>query len=93
MAVVTAAGGVFRSAGCEGRCGGEGESHAKCVLADGERVLVTSANYTEGAQERNIELGVVIRDQGLAQRVEGKFRGLFQAGVLVAMPGPDSQRR
>ncbi len=31
--------------------------HAKCVVVDDERALVTSANFTEAAQERNIEAG------------------------------------
>jgi hypothetical protein len=32
--------------------------HAKAVVADDEAVLVTSANLTEAALDRNIELGV-----------------------------------
>lgn len=36
--------------------------HAKCVVVDEERLLVTSANFTEAAHERNIEAGVLIDD-------------------------------
>ena len=36
--------------------------HAKCVVVDGREALVTSANFTEAAQTRNIELGVLVAD-------------------------------
>ena len=32
--------------------------HAKCVLVDDELALVTSANFTEWAHQRNVEAGV-----------------------------------
>ena len=32
--------------------------HAKCVIVDDERSFVTSANFTEWAQQRNVEAGV-----------------------------------
>lgn len=32
--------------------------HAKCVVVDGEAVFVSSANFTEAAHQRNIELGL-----------------------------------
>ena len=31
--------------------------HAKCVIADGQTALITSANFTAAAQQRNIEAG------------------------------------
>lgn len=34
--------------------------HAKCVVADGEEALITSANLTNHALEKNMELGVHI---------------------------------
>ena len=34
--------------------------HAKCVVADGRDGLVSSANFTEAAQERNVEVGVLL---------------------------------
>ncbi|MGH2416510.1 MAG: DISARM system phospholipase D-like protein DrmC, partial [Microcystaceae cyanobacterium] len=41
--------------------GGESRAclHAKCVVVDRQRLLVTSANFTEAAHERNIEAGVL----------------------------------
>jgi hypothetical protein len=37
-----------------------GALHAKCVVVDAQRVFVSSANFTEAAQERNIEIGVLL---------------------------------
>ena len=35
--------------------------HAKCAVADGNIAFVTSANLSEAAMERNMELGVLLR--------------------------------
>lgn len=43
--------------------------HAKCVVVDEELTFVTSANFTDRGQTRNIELGVLIRDPELARTV------------------------
>jgi phosphatidylserine/phosphatidylglycerophosphate/cardiolipin synthase-like enzyme len=57
--------------------------HAKCVVVDSREALVTSANFTEAAQERNIEVGVLIRHAPLAQRITDYFRGLQATGQLT----------
>ncbi len=56
--------------------------HAKAVVVDGRFTLLTSANFTEAAQERNIEAGVVIEDARLAKRVERQFFHFVDAGIL-----------
>ena len=56
--------------------------HAKCVIIDGAEVLVTSANFTEAAQERNIELGLLVDAQPVARRIEEHFMSLIQQGNL-----------
>ncbi|MFM7076953.1 MAG: DISARM system phospholipase D-like protein DrmC [Planctomycetaceae bacterium] len=56
--------------------------HAKCVVVDRSRALVTSANFTEAAQRRNIEAGVDLRHQPTAQRISDYFQGLCSAGLL-----------
>jgi phosphatidylserine/phosphatidylglycerophosphate/cardiolipin synthase-like enzyme len=56
--------------------------HAKVVVADGRWTLLTSANFTEAAQERNIEAGVVVDDTRIAERVSRQFDLFVQAGVL-----------
>jgi phosphatidylserine/phosphatidylglycerophosphate/cardiolipin synthase-like enzyme len=65
---------------------GRALQHAKCIVVDEQRVFITSANYTESAQQRNVELGVVIRDERLAERVSEQFRSLIWKGLLVSLP-------
>ena len=40
--------------------------HAKCVVIDRKDLFVSSANFTEEAQERNVEVGIVIHSPSLA---------------------------
>lgn len=64
-----------------------GVLHAKAVVADDESVFVTSANLTEAALDRNIELGLLVRDRPLALSVTGHFQGLVEPGVSSAVAG------
>ena len=64
-----------------------GVLHAKAVVADDEAVFVTSANLTEAALDRNIEVGLLIRDRGLALSLSSHFRGLIDRGLLLPLPG------
>lgn len=61
---------------------GRASLHAKCLIIDSSVALITSANYTEAAQRRNIEAGVVIRYKPCVERVAGYFRELCETGVL-----------
>lgn len=45
-------------------------SHAKFIIVDHEMLLLTSANFSFSAENRNIEFGLLIRDSTLAQSVE-----------------------
>jgi phosphatidylserine/phosphatidylglycerophosphate/cardiolipin synthase-like enzyme len=56
--------------------------HAKAVVVDRRWTLLTSANFTEAAQERNIEAGVMIDDTRLAERVVRQFDQFVEAGTL-----------
>jgi hypothetical protein len=56
--------------------------HAKCVVVDKSVALVTSANFTAAAQQRNFELGLLVRDAELAVAVWEHFDALVRAGVL-----------
>jgi phosphatidylserine/phosphatidylglycerophosphate/cardiolipin synthase-like enzyme len=66
--------------------GPEGLLHAKAVVVDDEALLVTSANLTEAALDRNIELGLLVRDPNLATTVCVQFQALIDQGLLVALP-------
>jgi phosphatidylserine/phosphatidylglycerophosphate/cardiolipin synthase-like enzyme len=52
--------------------------HAKCIVVDERWVFVTSANFTEAAQERNIEAGLILENVGLAKAVCSQFERLSQ---------------
>lgn len=56
--------------------------HAKCVVVDGAKAFVSSANFTQRAQERNIEVGVLVEDASFAGYLAGQWIGLFQAGLV-----------
>lgn len=61
--------------------------HAKAVVADLESVFVTSANLTEAAFDRNIEMGLLVRDRALALSAVRHFQVLIERGLLKALPG------
>ena len=57
-------------------------SHAKCVVIDGSIAFVSSANFTEAAQIRNIEIGVLIRSRPVSERLVNFFFTMITGGVL-----------
>jgi len=57
--------------------------HAKCLVSDRSKALITSANFTEAAQERNIELGILIRYSPIVERIANYFDGLQINNVLL----------
>lgn len=64
-----------------------GVLHAKAVIVDEEAVFVTSANLTEAALDRNIEMGLIVRDRALAASVSSHFHGLIDRNLLRPLPG------
>ena len=56
--------------------------HAKCVVVDGAKAFVSSANFTQRGQERNIEVGVLIEEAGFASVLAGQWLGLIDAGIV-----------
>jgi phosphatidylserine/phosphatidylglycerophosphate/cardiolipin synthase-like enzyme len=67
--------------------GPSGVLHAKAVVVDDEAVFVTSANLTEAALDRNIEVGLLVRDHALAASLSSHFRGLIDRNLLRPLPG------
>lgn len=61
--------------------------HAKCVVVDSDRVLVTSANFTEAAHERNIEAGLLLADPVVAKAMREQFETLVTKKMLRRIPG------
>jgi phosphatidylserine/phosphatidylglycerophosphate/cardiolipin synthase-like enzyme len=56
------------------------------VVADDEAAFVTSANLTEAAFDRNIEVGVLTRDHVFAASLARHFRTLIEQGLLLPLP-------
>lgn len=61
--------------------------HAKCIIVDDERTLVTSANFTDRGQQRNIEAGVLIEDRGYSEDLAGHWRQLVTEGFVLRYVG------
>jgi phosphatidylserine/phosphatidylglycerophosphate/cardiolipin synthase-like enzyme len=61
--------------------------HAKCVVVDGDAAFVTSANFTDWAQQRNVEAGVLVRDRQLVAQLKGQFDGLVRTQQVKRVPG------
>jgi hypothetical protein len=59
--------------------------HAKCIVVDHRVAFVTSANFTEAAQARNIEVGALIHSEQFAARLAGHFETLADVGLLKAL--------
>jgi phosphatidylserine/phosphatidylglycerophosphate/cardiolipin synthase-like enzyme len=66
--------------------GPAGVLHAKAVVVDDEIAFITSANLTEAALDRNIELGLLVRDHALAASVSTYFRTLIDKRLLLPLP-------
>ncbi len=66
--------------------GHAGVMHAKAAVADSRVAFLTSANLTEAALERNMELGVLIRGGTLpASSIDRPIDALLESGELQAV--------
>lgn len=61
--------------------------HAKCVVVDDKRSFVTSANFTDRGQSRNIEVGVLIEDVHFSEQLAGHWRQLVSEGLVRRFVG------
>ena len=57
--------------------------HAKCIVVDGQHLFISSANFTEAAQYRNIEVGIKITSQPIAQQLTQHFQKLIDYGTML----------
>jgi len=60
--------------------------HAKVAIADTSRALIGSANLTEAALQRNIEIGVLLSAPTPIASIRGHFEALIHNGVLLQVP-------
>ena len=56
--------------------------HAKCIVVDRRRAFVSSANFTEAAQQRNLEVGVLVPSERFAATLADHFETLASAGLV-----------
>lgn len=61
--------------------------HAKCVVVDDAKSLITSANFTDRGQTRNIEAGVLIEDVAFSEQLAGHWRQLVSEGLVRRYSG------
>ena len=61
--------------------GRPGKLHAKCAIVD-DTALVTSANFTDDAFNRNIELGIMLREPALVEGLFSHFEELERKEVF-----------
>jgi len=57
--------------------------HAKCVVADCRDVFISSANFTEAAQERNVEVGLLLHSTPVAENLSHFFGTLCSTGEFL----------
>lgn len=57
--------------------------HAKCVVVDERLSLVSSANFTDYGQDKNVEVGVRIDDRAFARLLVRQWNGGVSAGVFL----------
>jgi phosphatidylserine/phosphatidylglycerophosphate/cardiolipin synthase-like enzyme len=60
--------------------------HAKTIVVDRRKALLTSANPTPAAYLRNIELGIVLTGGEIPLEIESYFRSLISDGRLERLP-------
>jgi cardiolipin synthase len=59
--------------------------HAKCAVADGSLAFVTSANLSDAAMERNIELGILVRGGAVPRQLEMHLEALITTKKLTSL--------
>lgn len=64
--------------------GRPGKLHAKCAIVD-DVALIGSANLTDDAFNRNMELGMLVRYAATVFAITAHFEELVRGGVLVAL--------
>jgi cardiolipin synthase A/B len=64
------------------QAGRPGKLHMKCAIVD-NAVLIGSANLTDDAFNRNMELGMLVREKATVETLCEHFRELIRTKVLV----------
>nr|WP_293181406.1 DISARM system phospholipase D-like protein DrmC [Nannocystis sp.] len=67
--------------------------HAKCIVVDDTQVFLTSANFTQAGQQRNLEAGLCLENPTLARDLTAQFDALVQTGALLPIHGDPRRPR
>ncbi len=59
-----------------------GSVHAKCAVADGKLAFITSANLSKAAMDRNMELGVLVREGHLPDQLHRHLEALITTEMV-----------
>lgn len=62
--------------------GSPGVVHAKCAVADGKSLLISSANLTNYALDLNMEMGLLVQGGDTPSKVERHFEALVSEKVI-----------
>lgn len=65
-----------------------GSVHAKCAIADGNVAFITSANLTEAAMNRNMEMGILVRGGHVPEQLAAHFVALVELGTIKTISQP-----
>jgi cardiolipin synthase len=63
--------------------GGFARVHAKCVIADSNRIFITSANLTSTALDKNIEMGILTRGGNLPVQASDQFNAMISQNEII----------
>lgn len=64
--------------------GRPGKLHVKCAIVD-DVAIIGSANMTDDAFNRNMELGMLVREEATVRSLVEHFNELIRSGVLVGV--------
>ena len=62
-----------------------GSLHAKFILQDNSKLFISSANLTQAAMDRNIELGVIIEAQDVIGKLQNQIDSLIKENVITRL--------
>jgi cardiolipin synthase A/B len=68
------------------QAGRPGKLHMKCAIID-DVALIGSANLTDDAFNRNMELGIIVRERSTVDSISKHFQELIQAQILLPLGG------
>lgn len=62
-----------------------GSLHAKFILQDKDKLFISSANLTQSALDRNIELGVIIGCHDVVEKFQDHLANLISENIIIRL--------